>query len=290
MSLKSILKKKKFLKSIEIIPSRYKIDKKLVIDIKRSQQYFDYLDIACCPMANLRISPISFAHHLIIKGIPNKKLILNFSTRDRNSLALQSEILGTYSMGIDNILLVRGDSLTIGNSKKSNEVFELSTNDLIRIVRNLNKGFDYCNNKLKFDAGFNIGSTINIDRKYNSIRSTIKKRSELGSIFFITQPLFTKNDFELLVKLSKNKKYKVLAGILPIKNKQILDNLKNKINGISKSNLLFEKLSKAREKDFSKISIDYFADMLSSYKKYLDGVHIMTSGDIKMAAKIAKTI
>jgi len=290
MSLKSILKKKKFLKSIEIIPSRYKIDKKLVIDIKRSQQYFDYLDIACCPMANLRISPISFAHHLIIKGIPNKKLILNFSTRDRNSLALQSEILGTYSMGIDNILLVRGDSLTIGNSKKSNEVFELSTNDLIRIVHNLNKGFDYCNNKLKFDAGFNIGSTINIDRKYNSIRSTIKKRSELGSIFFITQPLFTKNDFELLVKLSKNKKYKVLAGILPIKNKQILDNLKNKINGISKSNLLFEKLSKAREKDFSKISIDYFADMLSSYKKYLDGVHIMTSGDIKMAAKIAKTI
>ena len=290
MSLKSILKKKKFLKSIEIIPSRYKIDKKLVIDIKRSQQYFDYLDIACCPMANLRISPISFAHHLIIKGIPNKKLILNFSTRDRNSLALQSEILGTYSMGIDNILLVRGDSLTIGNSKKSNEVFELSTNDLIRIVRNLNKGFDYCNNKLKFDAGFNIGSTINIDRKYNSIRSTIKKRSDLGSIFFITQPLFTKNDFELLVKLSRNKKYKVLAGVLPIKNKQILDNLKNKINGISKSNLLFEKLSKAREKDFSKISIDYFADMLSSYKKYLDGVHIMTSGDIKMAAKIAKTI
>lgn len=290
MSLKSILKKKKFLKSIEIIPSRYKIDKKLVIDIKRSQQYFDYLDIACCPMANLRISPISFAHHLIIKGVPNKKLILNFSTRDRNSLALQSEILGTYSMGIDNILLVRGDSLTIGNSKKSNEVFELSTNDLIRIVRNLNKGFDYCNNKLKFDAGFNIGSTINIDRKYNSIRSTIKKRSDLGSIFFITQPLFTKNDFELLVKLSRNKKYKVLAGVLPIKNKQILDNLKNKINGISKSNLLFEKLSKAREKDFSKISIDYFADMLSSYKKYLDGVHIMTSGDIKMAAKIAKTI
>ena len=290
MSLKSILKKKKFLKSIEIIPSRYKIDKKLVIDIKRSQQYFDYLDIACCPMANLRISPISFAHHLITKGVPNKKLILNFSTRDRNSLALQSEILGTYSMGIDNILLVRGDSLTIGNSKKSNEVFELSTNDLIRIVHNLNKGFDYCNNKLTFEAGFNIGSTINIDRKYNSIRSTIKKRSELGSIFFITQPLFTKNDFELLVKLSKNKKYKVLAGILPIKNKQILDNLKNKINGISKSNLLFEKLSKAREKDFSKISIDYFADMLSCYKKYLDGVHIMTSGDIKMAAKIAKTI
>ena len=269
MSLKSILKKKKFLKSIEIIPSRYKIDKKLVVDIKRSQQHFDYLDIACCPMANLRISPISFAHHLIIKGVPGKKLILNFSTRDRNSLALQSEILGTYSMGIDKILLVRGDSLTIGNSKKSNEVFELSTNDLIRIVRNLNKGFDYCNNKLKFDAGFNIGSTINIDKKYNSIRSTIKKRSDMGSIFFITQPLFAKNDFELLVKLSKNNKYKILAGILPIKNKQILDNLKNKINGIS---------------------IDYFADMLSCYKKHLDGVHIMTSGDIKMAAKIAKTI
>ena len=142
MSLKPKINIKKFQKSIEIIPPRYKIDNKLIINIKRNQQYFDYLDIACCPMANLRISPISFAHKLIMEGVDHKKLILNFSTRDKNTLALQSDILGAYSMNINKILLVKGDPLNIGNSNKSKEVFEVSTNNLIRIVKNLDRGFD----------------------------------------------------------------------------------------------------------------------------------------------------
>ena len=290
MNLKPELNSGKFQRSIEIIPPRYKIDNKLIADIQQNQKYFNYLDIACCPMANLRISPVSFAHNLIIKGVNCEKLILNFSTRDKNTLALQSEILGAYSMKIDKILLVKGDRLNIGNSNKSKEVFEVSTNDLIRIVKNLNKGFDYTNNKLNFRTKFQIGSTMNIDKNYNSIKRTIGNRIKLGSIFFMTQPLFTENNFELLVKLSKNKKHKIFAGILPIKNKKILYNLKNKINGISKKNLLFEQLSKANERDFTKISIKYFVEILSNYKKYLDGIHIMTSGDIKLAAKIAKII
>ena len=290
MSLKPKINIKKFQKSIEIIPPRYKIDNKLIINIKRNQQYFDYLDIACCPMANLRISPISFAHKLIMEGVDHKKLILNFSTRDKNTLALQSEILGAYSMNINKILLVKGDPLNIGNSNKSKEVFEVSTNNLIRIVKNLDRGFDYSNNKLNFKTKFQTGSTINIDKEYNLINDTIKERIKLGSMFFVTQPLFTENDFELLVKLSEKRKNKIFAGILPIKNKKTLYNLKNKINGISKKNVLFEHLSKAKEKDFTKISTKYFVEILSKYKKYLDGVHIMTSGDIRLATKIAKII
>jgi len=123
--------KKKFIKSIEIIPSRYKIDNLLLNQILKSNKSFDLLDIACAPMANLRISPISYAHKLILKGINPKKMIINFSTRDKNTLALQSEILGAASMGISNLLLVKGDPISIGNSRKSKEVFELKTNELI---------------------------------------------------------------------------------------------------------------------------------------------------------------
>ena len=196
---------RKFVKSIEIIPPRYKIDKILIQNIIKNQKYFDYLDIACCPMANLRISPLAFAHNLIIKGADYKKIILNFSTRDKNTLALQSEILGAHSMKLNKVLLVKGDPIKIGNSRNSKEVFEVSTNSLIKIVNNLNKGKDFAGNKLNFKAQFVTGSTINIDNNYKSIKSTISKRVKIGSDFFITQPLYTDDDFEKLIKLSKNK-------------------------------------------------------------------------------------
>ena len=83
-------------------------------------------------MANLRITPISLAHSLISQGISPKKIIINFSTRDRNTLALQSEILGALAMKIDKILVVKGDKIIKGNSKKSKEVFEINTGKLIK--------------------------------------------------------------------------------------------------------------------------------------------------------------
>ena len=281
---------RKFVKSIEIIPPRCKIDKILIQNIIKNQKYFDYLDIACCPMANLRISPLAFAHNLIIKGADYKKIILNFSTRDKNTLALQSEILGAHSMKLNKVLLVKGDPIKIGNSRNSKEVFEVSTNSLIKIVNNLTKGKDFAGNKLNFKAQFVTGSTINIDNNYKSIKSTISKRVKIGSDFFITQPLYTDDDFEKLIKLSRNKEYKILGGILPIKNKKTLFNMKNKINGITKGNKLFEILSKSKESDFVNISTDFFLKSLEKYKRHLDGIHIMTSGDIKLAVRISKVI
>lgn len=281
---------RKFVKSIEIIPPRCKIDKILIQNIIKNQKYFDYLDIACCPMANLRISPLAFAHNLIIKGADYKKIILNFSTRDKNTLALQSEILGAHSMKLNKVLLVKGDPIKIGNSRNSKEVFEVSTNSLIKIVNNLTKGKDFAGNKLNFKAQFVTGSTINIDNNYKSIKSTISKRVKIGSDFFITQPLYTDDDFEKLIKLSRNKEYKILGGILPIKNKKTLFNMKNKINGITKGNKLFEILSKSKESDFVNISTDFFLESLEKYKRHLDGIHIMTSGDIKLAVRISKVI
>ena len=282
--------KKKLLKSIEIIPPRYKIDNQLLRNLSKYQNNFDFLDIACSPMANLRISAITFAHNLIIKGIKKEKLIINFSTRDKNTLALQSEILGTYGMGINRLLIVKGDKISYGNSLKSKEVFEVSTNELIKIINNLNNGHDYSSNMLKFKTKFNIGSTLNIDSSYSIVKKTIQKRIKSGSNFFITQPLYSEKDFVLLSKLSKNKSYQILAGILPIKNKKTFVNLIKKINGISKVNELFDLLSGANEKDFADISTKYLLNLLEKYKSELDGVHIMTSGDIRLASKIADKI
>tara|TARA_B100001559_G_scaffold4476_1_gene3803 strand:+ start:1770 stop:2624 length:855 start_codon:yes stop_codon:yes gene_type:complete len=282
--------KKNFIKTIEIIPSRYKIDNLFLNKVLKYSKSFDFIDLACAPMANLRISPISFAHNLIMKGIDPQKIIINISVRDKNSLALQSDILGVSGMKIKNLLLVRGDPISIGNSKKSKEVFELNTNDLISLVAKLNKGRDYSNNKMDYKPGFAIGSTLNIDLPIEKIKRNLRNREKIGSNFFITQPLYSETDFVNLCELSSISSSKILAGIFPIKNIRTLNNLNNKINGINKDNPLFKTLKKADEKDFQKLSSSYLVDLLIKYKKDLDGVHIMTAGDLKVASKLSEKI
>ena len=282
--------KNKFIKTIEIIPSRYKIDNLLLNKILKYSKSFDFLDLACAPMANLRISPISFAHNLIIKGINPSKIIINISTRDKNSLALQSDILGVANMKINKLLLVKEDPISIGNSKKSKEVFELNTNDLISLVNKLNSGKDYSNNDTNYKPKFKIGSTLNIDLPRKKIERTIALRSLNGSNFFITQPLYSEEDFINLCKLSNKNSYKVLAGIFPIKNAKTFKNLNHKIDGINRNNTLFKKLKISSEEDFLKISSEHLINLLIKYKKDLDGVHIMTAGDLKLASKISEKI
>ena len=282
--------KKKFIKSIEIIPPRYKIDNLFLNQIVKYNKSFDLLDIACAPMANLRISPISYAHNLILKGINPNKIIVNFSTRDKNTLALQSEILGVASMGISKLLLVKGDPISIGNSKRSKEVFELRTNDFISLVNNLNKGVDYSKNLINFSLNLTIGSTLNIDLPFKKIQKTITKRQNIGSDFLITQPLYSEEDFVNLRELSKFSKCKIFAGIFPIKNKKTFKNLNNKINGINRNNILFDELKKSKEEDFINISSKYLIELLKKYKKDLHGVHIMTAGDIVLACNISNKV
>ena len=116
-------------------------------------------------MANLRITPISLAHSLISQGISPKKIIINFSTRDRNTLALQSEILGCHlAMKIDKILVVKGDRIIKGNSKKSKEVFEINTGKLIKILSELRQGYDYSKNRTNTTLNYEIFSTLNLNK------------------------------------------------------------------------------------------------------------------------------
>lgn len=277
-------------KSFEIVPPRYSISDSFINKIIKYEKSFDLLDITCCPMATLRVNPIAVAHRLILKGIKSEKLIVNFSSRDRNSLALQSEIFGALSIKLKNILIVKGDPITYGNSKNSKEVFELTTDQIINKVNNINKGLDFNNNETNSKFYINIFSTLNINRSFNEIKKTIQNRLRKGSKFFITQPIYSESDFEKIIKLSKSKDYKIFAGILPVKNKKILGNLLKKLGGITIDSPHLVELANYDDKKIHSHSSKHLKELIKVYKKNLDGLHLMTSGSINEASNLIKDL
>ena len=113
---------------------------------------------------------------------------------------------------------------------------------------------------------------------------------KLGSNFFITQPIYSESDFELMSKLSLNTDYKILCGILPITNSKVLNNVFKKLGGINIDTEHLKKIKKIDENKIFNHSKEYLKNLIKVYKDNLDGIHIMTSGDISKALKLIENI
>ena len=288
--INSNLYKNTFKTSFEVVPPKYGINNIFLKKLVKYSNRFDLLDLTCCPMANLRITPISIAHLLINQGVSSKKIIINFSTRDRNTLALQSEILGALAMKINKILVVKGDRIIKGNSKKSKEVFEINTVKLIKILSDLREGYDYCKNRTNTSLNYEIFSTLNLNKSYKELKKIINQRLKQGSNFFITQPIFSESDFELISKLSMKTDYKILCGILPITNTKVLNTVFKKLGGVNIDSQHLKKIKNIDENEIFNYSKEYLKNLIKVYKSHLDGIHIMTSGDISKASKLIENI
>ena len=121
--------------------------------------YVDAVNIADCPMAKLRMSPIALSS--IIQQKYCVESIFHLTCRDRNTIGLQAELLGAYALGVHNILTLTGDPPSIGDHPDATGVFDVDSTGLIEIARRLNEGHDLKGNPLGAATNFYIGTTAN---------------------------------------------------------------------------------------------------------------------------------
>ena len=193
-------------------------------------------------------------------------------------------------MGINKLLVVKGDKINVGDSKRAQEVYEVNTDSLIQIIKNFSNGHDYNNNPITIDKNYEIFSALNLNKSLNELKKTIQRRLKKGSRIFITQPVYSEYDFDLIAKISKNKNYKILCGVLPISNIFALNNIIKKLGGINVNSKHIRELKRMNNKRMSSSSEEYLKKLISEYKNDLDGIHVMTYGNIAKASKIVKDL
>ena len=140
--LETALKKKEFVLSLEIDPPRgAEIQKEIATAGNFKSLGGDCVNVSDNPMARLRMSPIPLAH--IIKNLVGIDVILHCTCRDRNLLALQSDLIGVHALGIRNILALTGDPPNVGDYPFATAVFEITSKELTEIINSLNRGLDW---------------------------------------------------------------------------------------------------------------------------------------------------
>ena len=275
LSKSTRLNQNKFIYTSELTPPKG-IDLSKLINTASDLNMIDAFNITDNHNSKMTMAPIGLARKLIENNI---EPIYQITCRDRNSMAIQSDLLAAYSLGINSILCMSGESVKYGDHPNAKDVFELSSEELIETITKLNNGYDYANNKLDSVTNFNIGAVVNPGS--NTIEKELKKfenKIKNGATFFQTQAIFDPKTLNNIIQIKQNKNIKILAGYIPIKSVKMANYLNNKVPGIQVPENIIDLMKKTD--DPQKTCIEISKEIISEIKaiKGIDGVHIMALG------------
>jgi methylenetetrahydrofolate reductase (NADPH) len=253
------------------------------IDKARGYLAIDGINIHDCPMGNLRINSVSLGaliqREIKIDAVPH------FTCRDRSLLGTQADLLGAHSLGIKYLLATTGDPPRHG-PYPSKAVFDYNTNDLIKLIKNMNNGLDYNGKEFGGNTDFKVACTAmptarDLDREIEKM----ERKINAGADFFQTQVVYdVEKTLEFLDRAKKLGK-PILAGVMPLKSLKMARYMQEKVEGID----IPEEIITLMEKE-GKTGIEITCDVIKQICMHVDGIHIMAMGDITGTNQIIEFI
>lgn len=215
--------------------------------------------------------------------------ILQMTCRDRNRLALQSDLMLAYSRGIRNVLCLTGDAIPVGDHKEAMGVFDLDSVQLLRAVRQLTLGQDLGGNKLDGVVEFCAGAIVTPEAKpLEPQLMKFEKKIEAGAEFFQTQAIYDLDNFQRFMEHAHRLHAKILAGIVLLSSARMAKFMTENVPGIFVPQNLIDELANAPKEKMLAKGIEIAGRAIATLKKnaICDGVHIMAIGKEEVVPEI----
>lgn len=287
MSLKEKHRNHEFTITVELDPPKSASSAKTQEEASRLEGWIDAVNIADCPMAKLRMSPIALSH-IIQEKYHTLETIFHLTCRDRNLLGLQAELLGAAALGVNNILTLTGDDPSIGDHPQAHPVYELDSTGLIEAAKTLNSGYDCAGNALDTPSHFYIGTTANPNAEdLDSEILRLKKKKEAGAEFIQTQPIFDISAARRFLEAAEELDMPVLFGVLPLKSEKMARYLHEKVPGIVIPADMIRRMAEGGKKAGTEIAAHTSEEIRSLGAA---GVHIMPLNDIDTVLTIVQQL
>lgn len=229
--------------------------------------------------ATVKVTPLAAATWMIEQGL---EPIMQVTTRDRNVLALQSELLGAWALGVRNILALSGDPLKVGRyADTASRVADLDSLGLVRLIRQLNDGRLAAGESLNTPTGFFVASAMNplVDSP-----EKVEAKIAAGTQFFQTNIVYDvarfADWFTPHVESGALAGAPVLVGVMPPRSVGALEHMHKNIPGVEVDEATFAKLRGLSGEDAKAAGVEVAAQVIEQLRKIpgVAGVHIMAPG------------
>ena len=277
-SFRETLRSGKFVVTSEIAPPKGTNIEKMCQYIDILNSTVDAINVTDHQSSVLRFPSLGGCLYIREKG---GEPVLQMTCRDRNQLALQADLLLAHARGIHNVLCLTGDSIVVGDHKQAAGVFELDSVQLLRAVRQLEKGKDLGGNDLDGSVEFCAGAIVTPEAlPIEPQLLKFEKKVEAGAEFFQTQAIYNLDTFRKFMKHARQFPVKVLAGIILLSSARMAKYMNENVPGISVPQSLIDEMAQAPKGEAVKKGIEIAGRMIATLQReaLCDGVHIMAIG------------
>ena len=277
MSLQPLLEAGKFVVTAEIGPLKGTdtTEIKEVAELLRGR--VDATNVTDQQSSVMRLGSLATCHLLKEAGLDP---VFQVTCRDRNRLALQSDLLSAWALGVENVLAITGDLPALGDHPQAKPVYDLDSVQLLWVIRRLNEGYDMVGNELKGKPNFFPGAVVNpgadTEAAFELQLIKMEQKIEVGARFFQTQAIYDHNVFAKFMKRAEGFNIPILAGIIPLRSVGMARFMNKNVAGVFVPEELINKMAEAEDK--AQTGIEIAANLIRELKDMCHGVHIMAIG------------
>jgi 5,10-methylenetetrahydrofolate reductase len=277
MSLKSKLESGKFVITCEVGPLKGTDITEVEENATLLRDKVDAANITDQQSSVMRLGSLTTAYIVLQKGL---EPIYQCVCRDRNRIALQSDLLSAWVLGIRNVLSITGDLPQLGDHPEAKPVYDLDSVTLLRAIKGLNEGHDMNGNELKGKPDFYAGAVVKVDSDTDASMelqiAKLEKKVATGARFIQTQAVYSADSFAKFMKRVEKLNVPVLAGVIPLKSAGMAKYMNKSVSGVMVPDDLIQKMTDAEDKKATGIKL--CADLIKQLKPLCQGVHIMAIG------------
>lgn len=277
MSLKPLLEAGKFVITAEVGPLKGTDTTEINEVAQLLRGRVDATNVTDQQSSVMRLGSLATCHLLKEEGLDP---VFQVTCRDRNRLALQSDLLSAWVLGIENVLAITGDLPSLGDHPQAKPVYDIDSVQLLWVIKRLNEGYDMVGNELKGKPKFFPGAVVNpgadTEAAFELQLIKMEKKIEVGAKFFQTQAIFNVDTFAKFMKRVEGFNIPILAGIIPLKSAGMARFMNKNVAGVSVPGELIDQMAKTEDK--IRTGIEIAANIIKELKGMCQGVHIMPIG------------
>ncbi|MEC2070791.1 bifunctional homocysteine S-methyltransferase/methylenetetrahydrofolate reductase [Alkalihalophilus marmarensis] len=289
-SLKKVTKKIEFPRSLEPLSDIAKKRRSVIVELdppkKLSTDKFikgakvlkeagvDAVTLADNSLASPRIDNMALAAQIKEDVRP----LVHVTCRDRNLIGLQSHLMGLHALGINDVLAVTGDPTKVGDFPGATSVYDVTSFQLISLMKQLNEGISFSGKDLGQKANFSIAAACNPNvRHLDKAVQRMEKKIESGADFFMTQPMYSEEQIEAFYHETKHLDTPIYIGIMPLTSSRNAEFLHNEVPGIKLTDSIRRSMASRETKDSAQLEgIKIAKSLIDTATQYFNGIYLIT--------------
>jgi homocysteine S-methyltransferase len=235
----------------------------------------DSITMADNALAITRMSNLSMG--FLIKERLGVRPLLHIACRDRNRIGTQSHLMGMHALGLDHTLVITGDPSRFGDLPGASSVYDLTSFEMIRLIKQLNEGIAFSGKPLKHKSRFVVAAAFNPNVKHlDKMVQRLEKKVAAGADFVMTQPVYDAKRIEEIHEATKHLNVPIFIGFMPIVSEGNATFLHNEVPGIQLSDEVRRRMAGLSGPQGREEGVRITKELIDAAMPLFNGIYIMT--------------